>query len=444
MNTHESKLKIVSNNITSDGLRLLSQPDCGDIEFADGPKQDMFGAKSNSGENLKYLLERPVSSKGALLLWFKTDKRYDNGINADRISQKLLSVENMFSVTLESDIKSFNVKFQWDSDNVKGVDPLNVLLPGFPGPGWFSLFYRWDSDKGIFNGYLNGTRLRQEGTVVKSWKLSSYDKLSVFIGQFAISDVTFFQEPITIEQLDISSKDHNSVGSLLGYTGKEDDINFKKGELIYQNSFGSDGDIKDWVLEGKADAAIENEGVVIKTTSPDSEQGHSAFWCPEDMPASFIAQWEAQVLSDNGLLIVFLSGAGEDGRDLFDKSLEKRTGDFFDYINGDINCYHISYYANTPFNPGRITSNFRKNKGFYLLANGPIVISPGSKDVHKVELVKNKGKIKLSVNGKTAICYEDKGDRYGPVLREGKIGLRQMRSTIVKYKSFKVFNLIED
>jgi hypothetical protein len=58
------------------------------------------------------------------------------------------------------------------------------------------------------------------------------------------------------------------------------------------------------------------------------------------------------------------------GQDIFDASLPLRDGTFTQYTKGKINTYHISYYANGKDDPGRLTANLRKNKGFHLVQTG--------------------------------------------------------------------------
>jgi hypothetical protein len=157
-----------------------------------------------------------------------------------------------------------------------------------------------------------------------------------------------------------------------------------------------------------------------------------------------VAQWEVQPLDPDGLCIVFFSAAGIHGEDIFEPHLAKREGIFTQYTHGDINCYHISYYANTPPNPGRITSNLRKNSGFLLVSNGPPGILPGSRDVHHVQLLKDGSRIVLTVNQHVIIDCIDDGKSGGPVLGSGKIGLRQMQWMNARYRNFRVFNLRMD
>ena len=49
--------------------------------------------------------------------------------------------------------------------------------------------------------------------------------------------------------------------------------------------------------------------------------GHIVFRRPGELPDSFVAEWEVQLLNDPGLLIAFFAANGGAGRDLFDPAL---------------------------------------------------------------------------------------------------------------------------
>ena len=174
---------------------------------------------------------------------------------------------------------------------------------------------------------------------------------------------------------------------------------------------------------------------------PDGPDGHFVHWCPVDFPGNFVSEWEIAPLSEYGLCIVFFAAVGGHGEDIFDTGLPERTGAFNQYTNGAINCYHVSYYANTPFNPGRITCNMRKNSGFYVVSNGPPGIPPGSHGPHQIRLIKDGTQIQIQMDGRVVIDFRDDGERYGPVFGAGKIGHRQMQWMVARYRNFRAWGL---
>ena len=218
----------------------------------------------------------------------------------------------------------------------------------------------------------------------------------------------------------------------------EPDPQFKLGETIYKNPLSGPEDVEDWVIESKK----ENQPVISTNNGRMRLMSdvHFLLWCPKDFPDSFVAEWDVRILSDLRLCIIFFAAKGKDGKSIFHPSLPDREGNFVKYVLGAIRAYHVSYYA-----AGRVTSNLRKDGEFYMLDHGPIGILKGSKDVHHVRLIKDKGHIQLQVDGKVSIDFTDTGgERYGPRYRGGKIGLRQMVPTVGLYRNFRVWELEED
>ncbi len=213
-----------------------------------------------------------------------------------------------------------------------------------------------------------------------------------------------------------------------------------KGELIYQNLLASKEEVSGWIMEGNA--TVEFRDNWMEMYSP-KEKDHHVFWCPQNFPASFVAEWEAQNLeTDAGLCIIFFSAKGKKGKDIFDPSFPVRDGTFNLYTKSKfLNCYHISYYANGRDNPGREISHLRKNSGFYLVQEKDPGIPVKSTAVHKLKLIKDNARIIMYIDERKIIDWTDDGKKYGPVLQDGKIGFRQMKWTHFRYRNFKVWNL---
>ena len=189
-------------------------------------------------------------------------------------------------------------------------------------------------------------------------------------------------------------------------------------------------------MEGQG--TTEHRDGWVHMQSP-AEESHHVYWCFETFPANFIAEWEVQNQhSEAGLCILFFAAAGQEGQDLFDTSLKQRTGIFKQYTKGDINNYHISYYANTPTQIDRPFSHLSKNKGFKKVQVGQPGIPASSTAIHKLRLIKHNGRIQLFLDDKPIIDWTDNSP-----LQEGKIGFRQMRWTHFAYRNFNVWSIEE-
>lgn len=212
---------------------------------------------------------------------------------------------------------------------------------------------------------------------------------------------------------------------------------FKKSAVLYHNDLSCDADVAGWRMEGPGKIAFTDNALLMESPA---EAFHHVFWCPQDFPGSFIAQWSVQNLHpEAGLLIVFFAAQGLKGEDLFDPSLKPRGGAFTDYTRGDIRNYHISYYANARNEPGRLNANLRKNKGFDYVQKGRAGIPLDSAAVHQMTLVKADRQIVLFIDGREAIHWLDTGKTGGEPHGAGKIGFRQMKWSRFLYSDFTIY-----
>ena len=212
---------------------------------------------------------------------------------------------------------------------------------------------------------------------------------------------------------------------------------YPKGKPVYSNPLAGKEDTIGWQMEGAGQVEFSNGW--MKMFSP-NEKGHHGFWCRQEFPENFIAEWEVQNLHTKaGLCIVFFAATGLNGEDICAAALPKRDGTFRQYTNGAINNYHISYYANSKDHPGRETAHLRKNKGFHLVQEKEPGIPLHSNDVHKIQLVKFEGRILLYIDSRKVIDWLDNGRQFGNILKGGRIGFRQMKWTQFAYRNFNVW-----
>ena len=220
-----------------------------------------------------------------------------------------------------------------------------------------------------------------------------------------------------------------------------------KGDLLYENPMSDSVLFTDWIMEGPGQLQFKDGWMHMhahdwKWINGFSTPGHHVFWCPVDVPDCFIAEWRTQNLEpDAGLCIVFFAATGANDQSIFDPALPERHGRFNSYIKGQIDNYHISYYANAPHNPDRRRSHLRKNSGFHLAQIGYEGIPTDSETIHRMRLIKNGGHIIMYVDDRRIIDWTDDGQIWGPVLRSGKIGFRQMRWSHFRYRDFKVWSI---
>jgi hypothetical protein len=195
---------------------------------------------------------------------------------------------------------------------------------------------------------------------------------------------------------------------------------------IYESAFNDSSDLKDWLLEGGKQMSIANGNLILESDAKD-DKNHLVCWLKKEAPADFLLEFTLRPRDrKNGLTIVFFSARGIKGESIFDPSLKPRNGTYEQYRQGDIKCYHVSYWA-----AGRETANMRKSPGFFLVAEGRDLVYQAPNDVFQtVRIYKRGGNIRVIVGDVVALAYDDDGVTYGPVYdHAGWIGLRQMGKT---------------
>lgn len=214
--------------------------------------------------------------------------------------------------------------------------------------------------------------------------------------------------------------------------------------LIYENNLSCQEDIQDFILEGNANITFPN-GRMRMENMLDAKQGQKAnyvLWCPKDFPADVYITWEFMPIREPGLCILFFAAKGRNGEDLFDKSLQKRTGEYPLYHHGDINAFHVSYYRRKePDERAFHTCNLRKSYGFHLVAQGgdPIPDADEVKEPYQIALLKKGGRVSFFIKDLEIFRFDDDGHSYGPLLGGGKIGFRQLAPFIGEYAKLKVY-----
>lgn len=218
--------------------------------------------------------------------------------------------------------------------------------------------------------------------------------------------------------------------------------------LIYENPLEKPEDIQDFVMEGQADIQFENGCMILKNALANElgQKANYVLWCPKDFPENIKIEWEFRPVTDTGLCIMFFSANGKDGKDLFDASLAKRTGEYPQYHSGDINAFHVSYFRRKEVDERAFhTCNLRKSCGFHLVAQGadPLPSAEDAKEFYKITVVKQSDVIRFAVNDLYVFTYEDDGVSYGDTLKGGKIGFRQLAPLTAEYKNLRVYELCD-
>ncbi|MCX7714435.1 MAG: YesU family protein [Clostridia bacterium] len=235
-------------------------------------------------------------------------------------------------------------------------------------------------------------------------------------------------------------------------TNAKSGVSFKYGDLIYENPLSSEADVSGFVMEGDAKVSFPNGRMRLENNLDPSlgQASNYVFWCNKKLPDSVAIEWEFTPISEPGLAIMFFSADGQNGKDLFDTSLAKRTGEYKQYHSSDINAFHVSYFRHsTPDESGFRVCNLRKSAGFYMVAQGADPLPPAEavQKPYKLTIIKDKEIVRFfisdPVTGIELMPFEfvDNGTSYGDILGGGYIGFRQKAPLVAEYSNLKVYSV---
>lgn len=224
-------------------------------------------------------------------------------------------------------------------------------------------------------------------------------------------------------------------------------VEFEKGELLYENPLAAQNDVKDFITEGDAAITFPRGRMRMENAFDRCDEKHQSgnfnIWCPIDFPDNIAVSWDFRPLTDTGLSMFWIAAKGRNGEDLFDANLASRNGIYKQYFDGDINALHCSYFRRNPKEIGFRVCNLRKSHGFHLVCAGgdPIPDSAYAKEPYRIEVVKAEENFAFSINGLMIYHWIDDGKSYGNILKDGKIGFRQMAGLIAEYANLTVHEI---
>ncbi len=216
--------------------------------------------------------------------------------------------------------------------------------------------------------------------------------------------------------------------------------------LVYENPLQCEEDIKDFVLEGSAAISFPQGRMRLenKLSAKEGQKANYVLWCPEDFPSDIYIEWKFTPIREPGLCILFFAAKGKDGKDLFDPSFAKRTGEYVQYHHGEMDGFHVSYFRRKEADERRFhTCNLRKSYGFHLTAQGGDPI-PNVSDVtssYTLSVLKHEKDVYFFIEDLEIFHFHDDGKTYGPLLQGGKIGFRQLAPLIGEYEDLKVYEI---
>ncbi len=225
--------------------------------------------------------------------------------------------------------------------------------------------------------------------------------------------------------------------------------NFRKGDLLFDEDFS--GTLDNWMTEGKVVAKIVDGKLYFESKGAETENPKGNIWWEVKVQSPYILEFDYKSVTEYGLSMLFWNAETVDGGDLFK---QKRTGNYREYINGNLRAYHFSFHR---FGSGK--SNIRKAPGFHLVSSAPDPVSAGDTTTHRISIVSVKNRQLIFFDGKLVHNFIDNGapclsteswehqlpcKGSGKFLSGGAVGIRHTQKQIAIYDNFKIYRLVTE
>ena len=197
-----------------------------------------------------------------------------------------------------------------------------------------------------------------------------------------------------------------------------------------------------WHHEGGGNLYVDSGTLRVECVgSLQGGVGCMAF-CHEDFPDGIAVEYDLVVRESDGLLITFVAMRGLNGEDML-TDLPPRRGEFRDYTgdNARMRSYHVSVsrYDDTGAHTG--VSNWRRNPGLHLMAQGPDLCKEIGRS-YAIRIEKDGPRCALFVDGEPGPAFADPGELPDALPGAGKVGFRAIGSRVIaEVRGFRVHRL---
>ncbi len=213
----------------------------------------------------------------------------------------------------------------------------------------------------------------------------------------------------------------------------------------YACSFTKPEDLKAWHFQTGDEFRDEfvvqttDEGLLVKTPDRIAKETRMYLWSPRTFEGDQWIEYDFRIESPEGLALLVFAASGAQREDFLQDYEMEKTGRM-GIILGKTRNYHWEYVRRVECMRTDVETQYMgKNPWGRQMLMGCI---PRLKEGewHRLRLVKVGNRIHGSIDGTTVFdVKDDPKTQHGPVLDFGRIGLRQMYKTSMRYRNFVVY-----
>lgn len=216
----------------------------------------------------------------------------------------------------------------------------------------------------------------------------------------------------------------------------------------YSSSLTHRGDFDGWTQEGcltpefrLTQFDVTADGLLIETPDVVDTESRVYFWSPESFDGDLAVEYEFRPESETGLALLIAQASGMQREDILDDQPPRTTGAMTTIIGDRIRNYHWEYYRKAVDVRGDLgTQVLVKNPWFKPLGmstRAPLEVGTW----HRLLFLQEGNRIRAGLDGEWVLDVTDDAFAHsGPVLNHGRVGLRLMYSTRMRFRDLTIRN----
>ena len=318
---------------------------------------------------------------------------------------------------------------------------------------WYYIAFTWDKDARKIDIYINGIRVGFNEMAQGFQKAGN----TLFIGNpmMAMRDLKLLDVGLSANEINEEYEQNQPANNELADQDIRDSyfindlpaFDVKRGaewREAYSCSFRESDELVKWHLQigrkYREQFRIETtrEGLYIKTPDSIDPETRMYLWSPKAFTGDQWIEYEFCLESPKGLAVLVMYASGLQRQDFIDDDEMPESGSM-QFILRDIRNYHWEYM--------RRVDVIRTDVETQYMAKNPMDIRMFYNCIPKFEqqrwyrlrFVKIDNRLHGSIDGRTVFDVNDSAfNSTGPVYDFGRIGLRQMFNTTMRYRNFSV------
>jgi hypothetical protein len=218
--------------------------------------------------------------------------------------------------------------------------------------------------------------------------------------------------------------------------------------LKTEQSLCADGDFKGWTQEGCLTAEfalphfeITGEGLLLQTPDRIDVESRVYFWSPDSYEGDLAVRFDFRPELDTGLALLVVQATGMQREDILADHPRRVTGSMNTIIGDRIRSYHWEFFRRSVDVRGDLGTQVLIKNPWYVplgLSACPAFV-PG--EWYRLLFLQEGRRLRAFINDE---CLLDVGDdpcsNHGPVFNCGRIGLRLMYQTRMRFRNLEVWN----